>query len=256
MKGLYEIADLLRHRARKRHMTADHALGRRGEDIAHRFLQRAGMVIVERNYRMASGAGEVDLIGWEAGTLVFVEVKSRKTEEYGAPDRAIGVEKQSSLIRAAREYARHAEVPWEKVRFDVVNVVFCAPPTGDAFSGGFRRKSALIGWLGVDGRRQQRAVPRVRGAVEEKAGGPFRLYGFEQTSARICPSFYAYDGRALAHAVGHLRAVMQLERIQRPVGIGHHANLSFSGNENGHVRGSVAGLNSALGGFQDLRGVV
>ncbi len=60
---LYEFADFLRHHGRKRHMTADHALGRRGEDIAHRFLQRAGFVIVDRNYRMASGGGEVDLIG-------------------------------------------------------------------------------------------------------------------------------------------------------------------------------------------------
>src|SRR5271170_4746071 len=108
---LYEFADLLRDYRRKRHMNEDHALGRRGEDIAHRFLQRAGFVIVDRNYRMASGAGEVDLVGREADTLVFVEVKSRKTDEYGAPDRAIGPEKQWSLMRAAREYARHAEVP-------------------------------------------------------------------------------------------------------------------------------------------------
>ena len=98
---LYEFADLLRHHGRKRRMTEDHALGRRGEDIAQRFLQRAGIVIVDRNYRMASGGGEVDLIGWEADTLVFVEVKSRKSDEYGAPDRAIGPQKQSSLIRAA-----------------------------------------------------------------------------------------------------------------------------------------------------------
>lgn len=126
--GLYKLSDLLRHHARSRHLTEDHALGRRGEDIAQRFLQRAGIVIVDRNYRMASGAGEVDLVGWEGDTLVFVEVKSRKTDEYGAPDRAIGPQKQSRLIRAAREYARHAEVRWEKVRFDVVNVVFSTPP--------------------------------------------------------------------------------------------------------------------------------
>jgi putative endonuclease len=125
---LYEFADLLRRHGRKGHLTEDHALGRRGEDVAHRYLQRAGIVIVDRNYRMASGGGEVDLVGWEADKLVFVEVKSRKTDEFGAPDRAIGLEKQLSLIRAAREYARHAEVPWERVRFDVVNVVFVAPP--------------------------------------------------------------------------------------------------------------------------------
>lgn len=125
---LFEFADLLRQHARRRNMTDDHALGRRGEDIAHRFLQRAGMIVVDRNYRMASGAGEVDLVAWEGDTLVFVEVKSRQTIEHGTPDRAIGPQKQSSLLRTAREYARHAEVPWQKVRFDVVNVVFDATP--------------------------------------------------------------------------------------------------------------------------------
>jgi putative endonuclease len=134
---LYKFADLLRHHRRKRHMTEDHALGRRGEDIAQRFLQRNGFVIVDRNYRMASGGGEVDLIGWEADQLVFVEVKSRKTDEFGAPDRAIGLQKQSSLMRAAREYARHAEVPWDRVRFDVVNVVFATPIAVTHFRGRF-----------------------------------------------------------------------------------------------------------------------
>ena len=135
---VYRLADGLRNRARKRCMTPDHALGRRGEDIAHRFLQRQGLVVVARNYRMSSGAGEVDLIAWERDTLVFVEVKSRQTDEYGAPDRAIGPEKTASLIRSAREYVRHAEVPWEKIRFDVVTVVFDKPPVINHFQDVFR----------------------------------------------------------------------------------------------------------------------
>ncbi len=139
---LYEFADVLRHQAQKRHLNADHALGRRGEDIAHRHLQRAGIVIVARNYRMASGGGEIDLIGWEKDTLVFVEVKSRQTDEYGAPDRAIGEQKQFSLLRAAREYARHAEITWEKVRFDVVTVVFSTPPSVVHFRDAFGSSAA------------------------------------------------------------------------------------------------------------------
>jgi putative endonuclease len=121
---LFEFAELLRQHARRTHTTEDHALGRRGEDIAQRFLQRVGIIIVDRSYRMASGAGEVDLVGWEGDTLVFIEVKSRQSDEHGAPDRVIGLQKQSGLIRAARQYAQKAEVPWQKVRFDVVNVVF------------------------------------------------------------------------------------------------------------------------------------
>jgi putative endonuclease len=142
MGRLYEFADLLRHHGQKRLLTPDHALGRRGEDIAHRFLRRSGIVVVARNYRMSSGAGEVDLIGWEGDTLVFVEVKSRQTEAYGAPDRAIGPQKEFSLIRAAREYARHAEVPWSRVRFDVVNVVFTTPPAVTHFRNVFGPSAA------------------------------------------------------------------------------------------------------------------
>ena len=145
---IYRLADLLRHRARIRRMSSDQALGRRGEDIAHRFLQRAGIVVVDRNYRMASGAGEVDLIGWERDTLVFIEVKSRTTAEYGSPDRAIGPEKEASLIRAAREYARHAEVPWDKVRFDVVSIILGTPPD----------VTHLRDVLALRGRQQSRGV--------------------------------------------------------------------------------------------------
>jgi putative endonuclease len=142
MGRLYEFADLLRHHGRRGSMTPDHALGRRGEDIAHRFLRRSGIVVVARNYRMNSGAGEVDLIGWEGDTLVFVEVKSRQTEAYGSPDRAIGPQKEFSLIRAAREFARHAEVPWGRVRFDVVNVVFTTPPAVTHFRNVFGPSAA------------------------------------------------------------------------------------------------------------------
>ena len=49
MGRLYEFADVIRHHARQRHLTPDHALGRRGEDIAHRFLRKRGMTIVARN---------------------------------------------------------------------------------------------------------------------------------------------------------------------------------------------------------------
>ena len=129
MGRLYEFADLLRHHGRKGSMAPDHALGRRGEDIAHRFLQRAGIIVVARNYRLSDGSGEIDLVGWDRDMLVFIEVKSRQTGEYGSPDRAIGDEKWSHIVRAARDFARHAEVPWEKVRFDVVNVIFSSPPS-------------------------------------------------------------------------------------------------------------------------------
>ena len=126
---LYEIADGLRHYGRKRQLNPEHALGKRGEDIAHRFLQRAGIIVVARNYKAATGSGEIDLVGWDHETLVFIEVKTRLTDEFGAPDRAIGPDKKVHIIRAARDFARHAEVPWENVRFDVVSIVCTSPPS-------------------------------------------------------------------------------------------------------------------------------
>ncbi len=49
---------------------------------------------------------------------------------------------------------------------------------------------------------------------------------------------------------------MRLERIERPIRIGHHVNPTLGSDQNGHVRGSVAGLDSAFGSIQDLHRVV
>jgi len=126
---LYHLADRLRHRARRRAIDPDLAAGRRGEDLAHRFLRRQGFTVVARNFRPRSaGAGEVDLIAWERERLVFVEVKSRATDDYGTPDRAVGPEKQRHIERAAREYSRRANVDFGLVRFDIVSVLLTRPP--------------------------------------------------------------------------------------------------------------------------------
>ena len=105
-------------------MRPDQALGRRGEDLAHRYLRRAGFTVVARNYRTRSGTFEIDLVAWERETLAIVEVKSRSTDEFGAPDRNVDLEKRRRIVRAARDYARRAEVPWSRIRFDIVTVLF------------------------------------------------------------------------------------------------------------------------------------
>ncbi len=125
---LYRLADIARHRGRVRQWDPDLATGRRGEDVAHRFLQRAGMTVVARNHRTKTGSAEVDLIAWEGACLVFVEVKSRQSADFGPPERAVGEDKQRRLIRAATDYARRADLPLDKIRFDIVSVVFSTPP--------------------------------------------------------------------------------------------------------------------------------
>lgn len=123
---LLAAADRLRHQARLRRWHHDLAFGRRGEDLAHRYLSKRGFRVVARNWRTRSGAAEVDLIAREGNILVFVEVKSRLTGDYGGPERAVDIDKARRLLRAAAEYIhRTAPAP---VRFDVVTVIHSRPP--------------------------------------------------------------------------------------------------------------------------------
>lgn len=134
---LYRLADLARDRARRRRWNPDQARGRRGEDLAHRYLRRRGYMVTARNWRTETGSGELDIVAWEGKTLVFVEVKSRANEDFGTPDRAVDPEKRRHLIRTAREYARRAGVEWPEVRFDVVSVVFSYPVRIDVVKDAF-----------------------------------------------------------------------------------------------------------------------
>jgi putative endonuclease len=140
---LYRLSDRLRHRARVSRGVSDLTQGRRGEDLAHRFLRRQGFTVVARNYRTRSGSGEIDLIGWERDYLVFVEVKSRATDEFGSPDRAVDSEKQARIERAARDYTRRAGADWACVRFDIVNVLLTQTPQVELVRDAFRPKRTL-----------------------------------------------------------------------------------------------------------------
>jgi len=143
MPWIYRMLDWLRHRARRPHLDPAHALGKRGEDLAHRYLQRQGYTIVGRNFRTRSGSGEVDLIGWKGEVLAFVEVKSRSSAEYGDPERAVDAEKRHKLLIAAREYTRRAHVDWSKVRFDVLSIVFPEPAQITLFEDAFAKRDDL-----------------------------------------------------------------------------------------------------------------
>jgi putative endonuclease len=125
---LLQLLDWLRFSALSWRELRHYALGARAEDIAHRYLQRRGYKIVARNFRPRHGNGEIDIIAWQDDRLVIVEVKSRREAKLGAPERNISAEKRSSLLRAAREYARRARIPWDMVRFDLVSVVFSPRP--------------------------------------------------------------------------------------------------------------------------------
>jgi len=131
---LYRAGDALRRRA----YGTDS--GRIGEDLAHRYLRRRGCTVVARNYRTRSGSGEIDIVAWDGEVLAFVEVKTRATAEFGDPEAAVDAEKRTRLQHAARDYARRANVEWERTRFDIVSIVLGQTPevewTRDAFREG------------------------------------------------------------------------------------------------------------------------
>jgi putative endonuclease len=94
--------------------------GKKGEDLAADHLLEAGFRIVERNYRCAFG--EIDIVADEGETLVFIEVKSRRSETYGAPQLAVGREKQKTISRIAMYYLQEKRLSHRLARFDVVAV--------------------------------------------------------------------------------------------------------------------------------------
>jgi putative endonuclease len=109
---------------RKSHSDPRHALGRRGERLAEKYLRRHGCKILHRNFR-AKGGGEVDLVLRDiaAKTLVFAEVKTRTSDEAGRPADAVDRAKEELIARGARAWLRLLDRPEVNFRFDIVEVV-------------------------------------------------------------------------------------------------------------------------------------
>ncbi len=95
-------------------------LGKKGEDRAARFLNKQGYKILERNYRTPSG--ELDLIALHQGAVVFIEVKTRTSDAFGAPELAVTPQKQRRMIKAALGYIKRKNFHQVPCRFDVVAI--------------------------------------------------------------------------------------------------------------------------------------
>jgi len=100
--------------------TARRCLGSAGERLAAAELARWGYHICELNYR--SRFGEIDIVAQEAGELVFVEVKTRRSNAFGLPEEAVTARKQCKLQAVAQAYLeehQRSDMPW---RIDIVAV--------------------------------------------------------------------------------------------------------------------------------------
>lgn len=99
-------------------------IGQQAEEAAHQYLCQRGLRLIQKNYRCK--LGEIDLIMRDADSLVFVEVRYRKTSAYGSAAASVDLRKQQKLVKTATHY-----LMWHKLsqqtpcRFDVVAIKPC-----------------------------------------------------------------------------------------------------------------------------------
>jgi putative endonuclease len=110
-------------------------LGRRGERLAADFLRAHGYELVAANFRAGVGRNrrgavvqaEIDLVAYEGPVLCFVEVKTRRSDWFAAPEANVDLRKQRQVTRAARAYRRLLGLKGARHRYDVVSVVLPPP---------------------------------------------------------------------------------------------------------------------------------
>lgn len=107
------------------HLNGHIATGRKGEDIAARFLAEQGYTILKRNF--VFGKCEIDLIAQKGDWLLFIEVKTRSAAAYGFPEEFVDAAQASRILYAAEEFIFTTN--WQgHVRFDIISIGMGDPP--------------------------------------------------------------------------------------------------------------------------------
>lgn len=94
-------------------------LGFWGESRAVKFLKKSGYTVLHRNFKCPFG--EIDIIAQKDGVLCFIEVKTRSSDDFGAPNQAVNKTRQTRYINSARYYFANREIDCT-VRFDIIEV--------------------------------------------------------------------------------------------------------------------------------------
>ncbi|ATP58606.1 endonuclease [Pedobacter ginsengisoli] len=102
-------------------MASHNDLGKRGEDIAKEYLENLGYHILKMNWRY--GRAEVDVIANQDGTIIFVEVKTRSSTDYGEPEDFVSSKKEKQVEYASSAYIEMNNHEGE-IRFDIIAIVF------------------------------------------------------------------------------------------------------------------------------------
>lgn len=105
----------------KRIFQKEDELGRKGEKIAIKYLKKSGFEIIEHGFRALRG--EIDIIAREKDTIVFVEVKTRSSHEFGYPLEAVDFKKQAQIKKLASIYISKKFQKFIPCRFDVVGII-------------------------------------------------------------------------------------------------------------------------------------
>lgn len=95
-------------------------LGKYGENLAVRYLEKKGHEVLARNYRF--GRGEIDIISRFNGIVVITEVKTRNSIALGQPYQSVSRKKQQQLIKLSNAYIRENNIQ-EELRFDVISII-------------------------------------------------------------------------------------------------------------------------------------
>ncbi len=95
-------------------------LGKIGEDLAARELTARGYAILDRRYR--TRRGEIDIVCNDCGTIVFVEVRTRATREFGRPEESVTDAKRRRIVSMAVDYLARKRLTDRPCRFDVVAI--------------------------------------------------------------------------------------------------------------------------------------
>ena len=101
---------------------SSYVLGKSGEEIALRYLKGKRYKIIAKNFRFFRG--EIDIIAYDRATLVFVEVKTRKSKDFGFPEESVTVAKQKQIRKIARGFLLQNKIQGVACRFDVISLFF------------------------------------------------------------------------------------------------------------------------------------
>ena len=96
------------------------SLGKWGESKAKEFLSKRDVFIINQN--VYTKYGEIDLVGLKDDTIIFFEIKTRKSDLFGYPEVAVDMKKQERLIAAAQAFIAESEITNQSWRIDVISI--------------------------------------------------------------------------------------------------------------------------------------